>query len=82
MSPYDGMKLAAALRLLLHTSPGRRRGRHRRDGDDAAEAEGHSDGSGDADAVSMGDQSRWSKPRGALKADIRLRQAIVIAKIE
>jgi hypothetical protein len=33
MSPYDGMKLASALRLLLRTGRGRRRGRHRRGGD-------------------------------------------------
>jgi hypothetical protein len=32
MSPYDGMKLAAALRLLLRTGRGHRRGRHRRGG--------------------------------------------------
>jgi hypothetical protein len=37
MSPYDGMKLAAAIRLLLRTGRGRRRrGRHRRDGAEAA----------------------------------------------
>ena len=39
MSPYDGMKLAAALRLLLRTGRGHRRGRHRRGGAAAVEPE-------------------------------------------